>query len=158
MKKAIEGTKEVWKKINNYPDYMISNKGRIISLNYNGQGKIHILNPSTNGRYVKVGLKNENGRKTLWLHRLVAESFSEKREGCEVVDHIDGDKTNNNAENLRWVTPAENSANPSTHSNCFIRYHKEGEFERRSAGQKRRFLLHPESHWRNKKKPPRVFS
>ena len=50
------------------------------------------------------------------VHRLVADAFCEKRVGTNYVDHIDGDKLNNKAENLRWVTASENVRNPNTSS------------------------------------------
>lgn len=43
-----------------------------------------------------------------YVHRLVAELFCEKKEGRNVVDHIDGNKKNNKASNLRWVNNSEN--------------------------------------------------
>jgi hypothetical protein len=39
------------------------------------------------------------------VHRLVAAAFCPKPEGCDVVNHLDGDKRNNAASNLEWTTP-----------------------------------------------------
>lgn len=46
---------------------------------------------------------------TKHIHRLVAEAFIEKPDDSKCwVDHIDGNRSNNSVENLRWVTPSEN--------------------------------------------------
>jgi hypothetical protein len=46
---------------------------------------------------------------TFFLHRLVAECFVPKVPGKEQVNHIDGNPDNNQASNLEWLTPKENS-------------------------------------------------
>ena len=48
------------------------------------------------------------------IHRLVAEAFIPKPLGATEVDHINGNKTNNRVENLRWVTHKENTNNLNT--------------------------------------------
>ena len=62
--------------------------------------------------YLQVGLSGSRNLKL--VHRLVAEAFLPKPLGATDVDHIDGNKTNNRVENLRWVSHKENCNNPNT--------------------------------------------
>ena len=67
------------------------------------------LSPSKIGAgYLAVYVKNQGQRKTLYLHRLVAEAFLSKPFDCNEVNHIDGDKTNNHVLNLEWTTHSAN--------------------------------------------------
>lgn len=58
--------------------------------------------------YMAVGTKENGIRRTLYLHRLVAEAFLGMPPYSNEVNHLDGDKTNNRLENLEWVTHSEN--------------------------------------------------
>ena len=60
------------------------------------------------GRYLRVALYNSNGRKEVSIHRLVAIYFIPNENNLPWVNHIDGDRHNNNASNLEWCTPSEN--------------------------------------------------
>ena len=90
---------EIWKDINGYEGlYKVSNLGRVKS-------KRKILKP-INGEYLKVGLSKNGVQKTLYIHRLVAETFL----GINnlQVNHKDENKHNNNIDNLEFVTHKEN--------------------------------------------------
>lgn len=59
--------------------------------------------------YLRVDLpKGINGRKQLFLHRLIAETLIPNTKNFECVDHIDGNKLNNHPSNLQWITRGNN--------------------------------------------------
>ena len=85
--------------------YDISNLGKVRSLHHKS---VKYLKPSvSNTGYERVALWN--GRITKFsVHRLVATHFIPNPLSKEEVNHIDGNKTNNNADNLEWVSRSEN--------------------------------------------------
>ena len=99
---------EEWKSIPGFDGYEISNMGRIISKNYLGHGVARLLTPmnDSNG-YYRIGLRTDGKRKSLKVHRLVAEAFVDNPEQLDEVIHVDGNKKNNCAENLAWKSLKE---------------------------------------------------
>lgn len=92
---------EEWKTIRESDNYEISNlgrfrnsNGRILKLHINSRGYL-ICNISVNAKVSKVK-----------IHRLVAQAFIDNE--SETVNHINGDKLNNNVDNLEWMTAFEN--------------------------------------------------
>ena len=64
----------------------------------------------TSKGYCKCTLHDNDGRvKSKFVHRLVAEAFLEKPDGCTEVNHKDEVKTNNSVENLEWCSHSYNS-------------------------------------------------
>lgn len=92
--------------------YKISNLGRVMTLHRKNYQKI--LSPAIGKGYLQVCLRNKKLKKTVKIHRLVALAFIPNNDNKEQVDHIDGNKLNNNVENLRWSTAFENIHNPVT--------------------------------------------
>jgi hypothetical protein len=83
-----------------HPDGQVQNlkTGKFLAKHGNGRG------------YYKVHLMIEGKRKSLYVHRLVADLYIVKprKRHCNQVNHKDGDKSNNCAANLEWLTNGEN--------------------------------------------------
>lgn len=131
---------EIWKDIPDFENrYQASNLGRIRSILWKIP-RILTLRSYRNSPYFKVCLIDSTGRKRWFrVHRLIYITFTGPIPKGLVIDHIDGNKHSNILSNLRAVSEAVNRNNPNTVQNNRIRYHKPGEHERRSEGQKRRF-------------------
>lgn len=105
---------EEFKAIEGFENYGVSNYGRVMRLTpaYNtspGQIKTPQRNKKTGYCHVKVS--GSLGKRSMSLHRLVAEAFLPNPNGYKEIDHIDRDKTNNHIDNLRWCTRGENLEN-----------------------------------------------
>ena len=109
---------EEWRDIKGFEgQYQVSNMGRVRSLDrivpthHNGRrlARGKVMSPCFSSGYLKVVLYRNNKYNNRLVHRLVAEAFIEPIEGKTHIDHINGVKTDNRVENLRWVTQAENN-------------------------------------------------
>lgn len=93
--------------------YSVSNRGRV----YSRISKKFLKPKVHRNGYLHLILYRPDGTwKDEYIHRLVAKVFCEKKEGCNVVNHLDGDKQNNNASNLEWTTNIENVIHGFIHS------------------------------------------
>ena len=113
---------EIWKPISGYEGiYEISNLGAIKSLErivknsgvHGGYVKLkeRILKPRENKKrngYYEISLKKDGIEKRFKVHRLVAIAFIPNPNNKPEVNHIDGNKSNNSASNLEWVSSKEN--------------------------------------------------
>lgn len=115
---------EVWRIMEDYPEYEVSNKGRVRSIDrvfYDSLGR----KCRKTGQLIKI--ENQVGKKdgysqlmvSIWskkkMHRLivarlVAKAFIPNPNNLPQVNHIDGDSTNNTVENLEWCTAAYNGS------------------------------------------------
>lgn len=102
--------KEIWKPIAGYEIYQISSRGRVRRVEGKGLRPGHIKVEHTFRGYPRQSLWNRqaNTSKTYSVHRLVALAFLPKPVGKKEVDHINGIRTDNRVENLRWVTHRQN--------------------------------------------------
>ena len=114
--------KEIWKTINEYPNYQVSNTGKVKSIErkvkkWNGYRTVRerILNPINNKGYQQVTLCRDGKIKPMLVHRLVVQAFLPNPYNLPEVNHLDEDKTNNNVENLEWCTREYNN-NYGTHN------------------------------------------
>lgn len=99
--------KEVWKDIKGYEgSYKVSNLGRIQS-NKNNRPKILKFGYNAKG-YDLVHLCKHGEKKSFKVHRLVLIAFDCNLDNKPQVNHIDGNKNNNNLFNLEWCTNKEN--------------------------------------------------
>lgn len=110
---------EEWRDIPGWEGYyQASTLGRIKSLNYNRTKKEHIIKTVTDGRYCVAFFCKNGKREHFKWHLIIAKTFPELIQnewfpGAE-IDHINGTKTDNRPENLRWVSHKLNMCNPNT--------------------------------------------
>lgn len=93
---------EIWRPTTRHDCYEVSSHGRVRRVDSD-----RVLRPApTNRGYLKVHL---GARVQVYVHTLVCETFHGPRPPGHHVDHIDFDRTNNHATNLRWLHALENS-------------------------------------------------
>ena len=96
--------KEIYKGITGFPNYLVSNLGKVKNKHSN-----KLLKPYLTRGYPRVSLYDANGKRYCkLLHRLVAEAFIPNPDNLPVVNHISGIKTDARVSNLEWVSHSEN--------------------------------------------------
>lgn len=91
---------EEWKDIEGYPNYMVSNLGRVKSLGNDKTRKEKILNGCKDkDGYFQIKLSKEGKVKMYKVHRLVAQAFLDNPNNLPEVNHKDEDKT----DNIIWI-------------------------------------------------------
>ncbi|HEM9258124.1 TPA: HNH endonuclease [Streptococcus agalactiae] len=108
---------EVWKDIPIVKGYyQVSNLGRVRSIGRTVNAKQRtrktkgrILKQSLSSGYAIVTLSVNGLRKSIRVHRLVAEAFIPNPINKRTINHIDENKLNNRVDNLEWATDKENA-------------------------------------------------
>ena len=109
---------EIWKDITGYEGYFqVSNLGNFRSLDriikYKNSGtRLYpgkpLLKETTLDGYQRIVLMKEAIKRRFMCHRLVAQEFIPNPENKPFINHINGNKSDNRAENLEWCTQSEN--------------------------------------------------
>lgn len=110
---------EIWRDIEMCPNYMISSYGRLYRCVYTTYNNGMIKRPHIHkicSRLLSVDTLSPKGYQRaksngvrISIHREVAKAFIPNTENKYTVNHIDGNKLNNRADNLEWMTYAENT-------------------------------------------------
>ena len=104
------GSEEHWKTIPGFPNYEVSDMGRMRS---HARGGTRYMRPGRHPKgYMRAALSRDGESHTFAVHRIVLDTFVGPKPAGYECDHINGVRDDNRLENLRWVTPRENSANP----------------------------------------------
>lgn len=127
---------EIWKVIPDLESYCINQYGAVKALPKVREGNLsrlrnhsdtttkskrhykeHIIKPTFKANYLYVNLTHKGIKKNYRVHRLVYKAFVGEIPNDKVIDHIDGNKTNNYVGNLRCVSVSENCQNENTKYN-----------------------------------------
>ena len=122
----------MWKKFiyeGQETDYSVSTEGEVRKDTTN-----YILSQSSQQDYKFVELFINGKQKRMRVHRMVALTFIDNPDNKPYVNHINGNRSDNNVENLEWVTPSENTQHAvntglfkSGRSRAVIQYNLNGE-------------------------------
>jgi hypothetical protein len=98
----------MWKTCKSYPLYEVNEHGEI----RNNDTKITLKQRVSKQGYLRVNLHNQdlNQKKTVPVHRLIAEAFVPNPDNLPCINHKDENKANNEASNLEWCTVAYNNS------------------------------------------------
>lgn len=105
---------EKWKPMDGDIRYLVSSAGRVWICEHKAadgrtmRGRFVKCSASKKDGYVRISYKRKGRPYCKTLHRVVAELFVPNPDGKPEINHINGDKTDNRAENLEWCTASEN--------------------------------------------------
>jgi hypothetical protein len=122
--------KEKWLPVNGFPNSEVSSLGRVRSL-FRGTGNIRSQYVNARG-YLIVGMQRKTFRKHARVHRLVAAAFLGPIPDGMDVNHKDGNKKNNRADNLEFMTRSENCKHSFSIGLSYTPFRERGEKHCRS--------------------------
>lgn len=101
---------EIWKRIDDFPSYAVSDRGRIIIIKKTGYKKVGDIKSTKVDKhgYLVTNFTKDGKIKTKFVHQLVTEAFYRKPKQNLEVNHIDGNRKNNNLNNLEYTTHSQN--------------------------------------------------
>lgn len=103
---------ETWKPVVGFEGlYEVSDLGQLRSVGHRISPRVLKLHTRTRDGYVTVGLVKNKHRTAVKIHRVVGAAFISNDAGLPQIDHIDGNRENNAASNLRWVSASVNGSN-----------------------------------------------
>ena len=98
---------EIWKQAKGYSsNYYASNMGRLLTTRHHGGYRIAILKP---GSDPSGHLRTVMNRKTVKVHRVIAQTWIPNPMSLPIVNHLNCDPSDNRVENLEWATHQRNS-------------------------------------------------
>jgi len=108
---------EIWKEYNGSIEVLhrwikVSNLGRIYKIGGKTSSSKILKGAKNNQGYMRLHVSINNKVYNFAIHRLIAEMFCENTYNKPYVDHINANRSDNRACNLRWVTSSENNSNP----------------------------------------------
>lgn len=126
-------TTEIWGIHPEYTQYRISSFGKVVKANWDGSFRLLCSKPRRAG-YIVSRITRDRDKKTVNMtnHRLVVETFIPNPEGKSLIDHINGIRTDNRVENLRWATSSENKINTNIlskgNSRKVVQFNQQGQY------------------------------
>lgn len=106
------------KEIKGFENYTINDSGDNYKTVYSLKNQKYLKPHIANNGYYCVSLSKNGKVKLCTLHRLIATHFIDNPDDKPCIDHINGCRTDNRVQNLRWVTHKENMENPISRERC----------------------------------------